>query len=478
MKTGIKFKPCNVGTAEAHNRRDAAYCKAVERKYGHTYFWDDRRHLNKSWTNPYYPKPLPEVFEDIKVMVKEKTGRAMQCKTVKVKDSKTGKEKERVGSSPIREGCPPIKPDTRIEDFDIFKQWLAGKGITVISIDLHHDEGHADPETDDLRPNHHAHVIVDWMDHSTGKSVKLSKEDCKEMQTVLAQSLGMERGEPKEDTGIEGLSAIEYKEKMALEHARKLEKDNAEKEKKGQELDRENSVKAAENERLEKERKKKKRKLDEETGSHIRNSLAKIVGMGDYAEKDRIYAEKDARYEEKDKKYKEMEKQVEAIPEMAKKLKAKTINDLTVQHNQELKDLEDEHKADVQNLITKNTELKNSNSSLQSENRKLRDENMNLKKCINEFWSMLSQWTRKIINYFRDFAKSYRRELYPLEVDHVAEYLRPDPEEKSSSLKMLLRLFLDDKGHKKSSEEIDRIHHNLPSILNEIDNPRSRGRGL
>ena len=31
------------------------------------------------------------------------------------------------------------------------------------------------------------------------------------MQTVLAESLGMERGTPKEDTGIEGLSAIEYR---------------------------------------------------------------------------------------------------------------------------------------------------------------------------------------------------------------------------------------------------------------------------
>lgn len=29
MKTGIKFKHCNVGTAEAHNRRDSAYCEAV-----------------------------------------------------------------------------------------------------------------------------------------------------------------------------------------------------------------------------------------------------------------------------------------------------------------------------------------------------------------------------------------------------------------------------------------------------------------
>ena len=37
MKTGIKFKPCNVGTAEVHNRRDRAYCEAVARKLGHTY---------------------------------------------------------------------------------------------------------------------------------------------------------------------------------------------------------------------------------------------------------------------------------------------------------------------------------------------------------------------------------------------------------------------------------------------------------
>lgn len=50
-----------------------------------------------------------------------------------------------------------------------------------------------------------------WLSHGTGKTVKIDAEVCKEMQTVLAESLGMERGTPKEDTGIEGLSAIEYK---------------------------------------------------------------------------------------------------------------------------------------------------------------------------------------------------------------------------------------------------------------------------
>lgn len=82
MKTGIKFKPCNVGTADAHNRRLRAYCEAVARKFGQTYFWDAYCHLNVSWRSPAYPKPLPDVLEDLKVLVKQKTGRAMQCKDV------------------------------------------------------------------------------------------------------------------------------------------------------------------------------------------------------------------------------------------------------------------------------------------------------------------------------------------------------------------------------------------------------------
>ena len=48
------------------------------------------------------------------------------------------------------------------------------------------------------------------------------------MQTVLAESLGMERGTPKEDTGIAGLSAIEYKEKMATAHVKKLKQEQQE----------------------------------------------------------------------------------------------------------------------------------------------------------------------------------------------------------------------------------------------------------
>ncbi len=83
--------------------------------------------------------------------------------------------------------------DTRIEDFGPFVRCLEGYGISVISIDLHHDEGHADPDTDDLRqkpPRSHHSRLAQPRDRkdSQGRQQRLQG-----VQTVLAESLGMER---------------------------------------------------------------------------------------------------------------------------------------------------------------------------------------------------------------------------------------------------------------------------------------------
>ncbi len=200
-KTGAKFRRCNVEQAEAHNRRRKAYTEALKKKYGQTHYREELAHLNLYWDNSEYKgMSLAKIERQAAEEAKAKTGRKMQEK-----------------ASPIREACPPIKPDTKIEDFDNFNRWLAIKGIKVISIDLHHDEGHYDKDANEWVPNHHAHIIVDWFDHDIGKAVRLTPTDCREMQTVLAESLGMERGTPKEDTGIEGLSATEYKLRKAKE---------------------------------------------------------------------------------------------------------------------------------------------------------------------------------------------------------------------------------------------------------------------
>lgn len=207
MKTGIKFKPCNVQSAREHNKRDKKYLENVE-KSDHKYYdlFHDQTFNNEYWTNPEYLElSYTQILDDLKVYVKDMTGRSMQEK-----------------ANPIREGVCPVKPDTTIEDFTPFVNWLTSHGLSVISIDIHHDEGHVDAETLEREYNHHAHIVCNWI-HPNGKSVKLSQADCSTMQTVLAQSLGMERGTPAEETGARHIPHLEYREMKAAENARRLE---------------------------------------------------------------------------------------------------------------------------------------------------------------------------------------------------------------------------------------------------------------
>lgn len=85
-------------------------------------------------------------------------------------------------------------------------------GVRAIQIHIHRDEGHyEDPDNPETWiPNLHAHVIWDWMNHETGKSYKLNGNDCRQIQDMVAESLGMERGKSKEETGAEHLKRNEY----------------------------------------------------------------------------------------------------------------------------------------------------------------------------------------------------------------------------------------------------------------------------
>lgn len=165
-------------------------------------------------------KPLPylkgislrELYDSLKVMVKEKTGRAMQEKEVEYTD-KNGKKRIRQGCSPLREGVALIKKDTTLEDLLRFtiaveKRW----GIKAVQIHIHKDEGHYS-DIDDFEswePNLHAHIVWDWMGHATGKSRKLSEKDMSEMQDLLAEELNMQRGQSKSETGFEHLEREEF----------------------------------------------------------------------------------------------------------------------------------------------------------------------------------------------------------------------------------------------------------------------------
>ena len=210
-KASEHIKPCNIAQSERHNRRDADYIASLNPAM--LYIRKDLAHLNEVYVAPDMEGvSLQQYYEDIRVMVKQKTGRAMQEKDVKFTDKK-GKQRVRQGCSPIREGVVNIKPDTTMEDLlryvkRVHERW----GIRAIQIHIHKDEGHYEDTNDPAswEPNYHAHIIWDWMDHDTGKSFKLNAEDMSAIQDLVAETLDMQRGQKKSETGIDHLERNDF----------------------------------------------------------------------------------------------------------------------------------------------------------------------------------------------------------------------------------------------------------------------------
>lgn len=214
--TGGKWKPCNVGSVEAHNERRPEYLDAVKKAGLNLYFFPELTESNSHWVSDsvrYSGKTVADVFDDMKRLYKEKKGQTPQLKEKIKVDKKTGKEYKCAGWSPIREMCVPIKESTSIEDFDYLKKWAEKYGIEIMRIDLHKDEGHRD-KSGQYQMNYHAHVVASFFNWDTAMTVKPKREAMSEMQTVLAIALGMKRGERKADTGRKHLDHVEYRKMM------------------------------------------------------------------------------------------------------------------------------------------------------------------------------------------------------------------------------------------------------------------------
>ena len=221
-KSSIHIKPCNAKSSEAHNRRTAEYMRNIGES--RIYIVPELSTDNERWINPDFGSPdLQTHYDHIKQMVKEKTGRAMQEKE-RERKGKNGKIIKVAGCSPIREGVLLIKPDTPLADVKKFgEECLRRWGITPLQIFLHKDEGHwlnGKPDAEDkesfqvgerwFKPNYHAHIVFDWMNHDTGKSQKLNDDDMMEMQTLASDILSMQRGQSKAETGKEHLERNDF----------------------------------------------------------------------------------------------------------------------------------------------------------------------------------------------------------------------------------------------------------------------------
>ena len=225
QKTSINIKPCNIGSSEAHNRRTAEYLANIRREK--FYIRTDLMAGNETWVSPDFGEAtLTDRYNQIAAMVKEKTGRAMQTKDRERVNKKTGKVTIVRGSTPLKEGVVVIKDDTTMKQLRQFckvcrERW----GITALQVFIHRDEGHYGVPGDNAtwKPNLHAHIVWDWMNHETGKSCKLDEKAMSEMQTVLAECLEMERGTSKEVTGKEHLERTDFiiaKQKQEAEQAK------------------------------------------------------------------------------------------------------------------------------------------------------------------------------------------------------------------------------------------------------------------
>ena len=237
-KSSIHIKPCNITSSEAHNRRTAEYMRNIGES--RIYVVPELSTDNEQWINPFGTPELQTHYNNIKQMVKEKTGRAMQEKE-RERKGKNGKIIKVAGCSPIREGVLLIRPDTTLADVRKFGEECQRRwGITPLQIFLHKDEGHwlnGQPKTEDkesfqvgnrwFKPNYHAHVVFDWMNHETGKSRKLNDEDMATMQTLASDILLMERGQAKAVTGKEHLERNDFiieKQKAELQRIEEIKR--------------------------------------------------------------------------------------------------------------------------------------------------------------------------------------------------------------------------------------------------------------
>lgn len=131
-------------------------------------------------------------------------------------------------AEPIREAVVNLNARHTMADLQqLAKTLQEKKAISCFQIYIHRDEGKSREEI-----NHHAHMVFDWQDKKTGKTIKLNRQDLSEIQTIVSESLQMQRGELKVNSNRERLEPIEYKRQQEEIRLQKLQTETRELEQK------------------------------------------------------------------------------------------------------------------------------------------------------------------------------------------------------------------------------------------------------
>ena len=189
MKTSINFKVAK-SDSEIHNFRKKSF----------DYIRKDLTHKNEYWME----QKIADRLLKIESYCKEKSGRKLQKNAM-----------------PIREAVVVIKENTTMQDLhNLSKRLEEELKIRIFQIAIHKDEGHFDKETKEWKPNYHAHLVADWQDLETGKTLKHQSFHYSKMQDLAAECLEMERGI---SGSLVRLEAVEFKIKKKEEDLKILE---------------------------------------------------------------------------------------------------------------------------------------------------------------------------------------------------------------------------------------------------------------
>ena len=189
MKTSINFKVAK-SDSEIHNFRKKSF----------DYIRKDLTHKNEYWME----QKIADRLLKIESYCKEKSGRKLQKNAM-----------------PIREAVVVIKENTTMQDLhNLSKRLEEELKIRIFQIAIHKDEGHYDKDTKEWKPNYHAHLVADWQDLQTGKTLKHQSFHYSKMQDLAAECLEMERGVSGSLTRLE---AVEFKIKKKEEDLKILE---------------------------------------------------------------------------------------------------------------------------------------------------------------------------------------------------------------------------------------------------------------
>lgn len=189
MKTSINFKAAK-SDSEIHNFRKKSF----------DYIRKDLTHKNEYWME----QKIADRLLKIEAFCKEKSGRKLQKNAM-----------------PVREAVVVIKENTTMQDLhNLSKRLEEELKIRIFQIAIHKDEGHYDKDTKEWKPNYHAHLVADWQDLQTGKTLKHQSFHYSKMQDLAAECLEMERGI---SGSLVRLEAVEFKIKKKEEDLKILE---------------------------------------------------------------------------------------------------------------------------------------------------------------------------------------------------------------------------------------------------------------